>query len=64
MSKTNAEKFKEIFGFEPDINHCVLKSCSMCGKVSQKLKFDSGYAYGWCHHAKTWWNSEYRELEV
>lgn len=58
---TNKDKFKEVFGIEPDTGHCVIASCSVCGKGSQKLKFDSGYAWGYCHNAEKWWNKEYKE---
>ncbi len=49
---TNAEKYKEVFGFEPDIKSCPTDNCNVCPLANQK----------YCTENKSdWWNSEYKE---
>lgn len=50
---TNADRFKEIFGFEPDKNSCVIKK-SKCPEGSEVCH--GCYYYGW-------WLQEYKETE-
>ena len=46
---TNAEKYKEVFGFEPDKNMCPTTSCQECpGEVQE------------CICTCAWWDSEWR----
>lgn len=46
---TNAEKFKEVFGFEPDKSSCPTVWCIDCPLRS-------------CDSALEWWDSEYKGL--
>lgn len=48
---TNAEKYKEVFGMEPDIDSCPTLVCDNCPLLSWKPKCDI--------HCFEWWNSEY-----
>lgn len=53
MSMTNAEKFKEDWGFEPNVTHCPKigrESCMVCPYA--------GKCFEEC--ASDWWNSEYQ----
>ena len=50
---TNAEKYEEVFGFEPDLSACPVESCTKCPVKDKRLDSIS------C--SKIWWNSEYRE---
>ena len=46
---TNAEKYKEVFGFFPDLECCPTKNCSEC----------PSYAYNPnCNNS--WWLEEYK----
>lgn len=46
---TNAEKYKEVFGFEPNKNMCPTTSCQECpGEVQESI----------CTCA--WWDSEWK----
>ena len=50
---TNAEKYKEVFGFEPERRlDCICSDCTKCpidaNCCDKYLVFD-------------WWNSEYKE---
>ena len=46
---TNAEKYKEVFGFEPDTNRCPTTNCQDCpAEVEQ------------CICTCAWWDSEYK----
>ena len=47
---TNAEKYKEVFGLEPDIMACPTNECAKC----------PGVCYG-ALSVCTWWNEEYKE---
>ena len=47
---TNAEKYKEVFGLEPDIDVCPTFLCSRCPLENK------------CEGNKDiWWLSEYKE---
>ena len=49
---TNAEKYKEVFGFEPEINSCPTHICEDCPLATHK----------YCSKSKPdWWNNEYKE---
>ena len=49
---TNAQKFKEIFGLEPDIYSCPLRCPDgTCEFEEQDL----------CHTLSNWWSLEYKE---
>ncbi len=50
---TNAEKFEEIFGLEPDTTQCPIEDCSKCPL------YDEEY---YC--TETWWESEYKERGI
>lgn len=45
--KTNAEKFKEVFGFKPN-RRCVFGNCYDCIAYGEKECIDA------------WWNKEYK----
>lgn len=50
---TNREKFKEDFGFEPDVSHCPKigkEKCAVCPYAEKP--------FGKC--SADWWNSEYQ----
>lgn len=50
---TNAEKYKEVFGFEPDKGNCPSNDCGTCPLHDcdcRPLKA-----------AVDWWDSEYKE---
>ena len=48
---TNAEKYKEVFGFPPDKNLCPTESCKDCpGNLNEQ-----------CLCTCEWWESEYTE---
>lgn len=48
---TNAEKYKEIFGFPPDKGSCPTESCENCpGHLIESL----------C--TCKWWDDEYKEI--
>lgn len=51
---TNAEKYKEVFGFEPEYNNCIANVCNICPLVGKKC-FGTG--------VEDWWNSEYKEMK-
>ena len=48
---TNAQMYKKVFGFEPDMGNCPTHLCSNC-PIND---CDSGSATN-----ITWWNSEYK----
>ena len=50
---TNADKFKEVFGFKPFTNNCIN------GEV--KCKDCEYYDYGVCDAHNRFWNAEYNE---
>lgn len=55
-AQTNDDKFKEVFGFEPDKGTCVLlKSCEECS-LNEKCN-DNGM------RSVSWWNEEYKAPE-
>ena len=47
----NAEKYKEVFGLEPDIEMCPTKSCKDCPL----------YRSSCIEETRNWWNAEYKE---
>lgn len=51
--KTNAEKFKEVFGFKPYTNNCINGevNCDKC----------ECYDYGVCDAHNRFWDAEYNE---
>ena len=51
---TNAEKYKEVFGFEPDFNSCMADECYIC-----PLRKNGCISTG----TVVWWNSEYKEMK-
>ena len=53
MSKTNAQKYEEIFGFPPDEDMCPTKDCKKCPV--------DNYHDMYC--INEWWDSEYKEPE-
>lgn len=56
--KTNAEKFREVFGFEPYRDKCLADSCLKC--PLKKDGFDRT-----CHIGKMrdWWDELYKGAE-
>ena len=51
---SNIEKFKEVFGFEPNTNSCIIPEnqaeCVLCDNVEcDKCKYEN------------WWECEYKE---
>ena len=50
---TNSEKFKEVFGFEPDVNICIFHTISCPCKV-KCLSAD-------CDYGQEWWLKDYQE---
>ena len=52
---TNAEKYIEVFGVEPDPASCPAIECSKCPVCDfNKVEYCAGSSYDW-------WNSEYKE---
>lgn len=51
---TNAEKYKEVFGFRPDLC-CPTLNCCDCPLNERCFNTDG-------ENALTWWNSEYKEV--
>lgn len=48
---TNAEKYKEVFGFPPDKGSCPTECCEFCpGYVEE------------CLCTCKWWDDEYKEV--
>lgn len=54
---TNAEKFKEVFGFEPDADAMVVE----CPNSTAICKYQR--AMGRCHYEE-WWQEEYNGHDV
>lgn len=52
---TNAEKYKEVFGFEVDKSSCPTKLCKNCPLSDYK---DEPCRAGYSYH---WWDSEYED---
>lgn len=50
----NIEKFKEVFGFEPEVVNCLSDKCSMCPLKSRGREY-ACYA----KNRIDWWYSEY-----
>ena len=46
---TNAEKYKEVFGFEPNGYGCITKRCDDCPLVNTNCM------------THDWWHQEYKE---
>lgn len=53
---TNAEKYKEVFGFDPDIMGCPTFICTQCPLNGDKSKCNGDML-------SKWWTSEYKEQE-
>lgn len=55
---TNAEKFEEVFGFEPDTFRCPTYGCDKCpiSNVCNNNTKDFHYS-----DRQKWWYSEYKE---
>lgn len=51
---TNAEKYKEIFGFEPDMSACPTNNCKNCPRSDIRSI---------CRNTDTlnWWEEDYKE---
>lgn len=54
---TNAEKFKEVFGFEPAKDVCPDESCSI---AKDYVKTHSPHSYSCDDCIGWWWDSEYQ----
>lgn len=55
----NAEKYKEVFGVEPDLMSCIADRCSNCPlRCCVKIAEDRGVKC--IDIVKEWWNSEYK----
>ena len=51
---TNAEKYEEIFGYEPDKGMCPARLCKDCPlSPDGRTTCPAGYPY-------SWWTSEYK----
>lgn len=55
---TNAEKYKEVFGFSVDPSNCPSTTCEGCPCAMKNIVGDIS-----CIDASTyeWWKSEYKE---
>lgn len=53
--KTNADKFKEVFGFEPCTDLCVLEKGVRCKECEYKGATEDGTC------CSKWWEEEYKE---
>ena len=51
---TNAEKFKDVFGFNPDIE-ALIYDCPT-HSLSEKCKYQDDLG---CCHCESWWQDEY-----
>ncbi len=59
---TNAEKYYEIFGVEPDTSGCPTERCSNCPlRQCSKIAEDTGIKI--TEVVKAWWKSEYKKPE-
>lgn len=57
---TNAEKYKEIFGFEPDTTSCPTEECGNCPlRHCTKMSEETGIKTSLL--IKAWWSGEYKE---
>ena len=55
---TNAEKHKEVFGFEPRMDKCPSEYCCDCPlKPYGRERACNSY------RMREWWNAEYKENE-
>ena len=54
---TNAEKFKEVFGVEPDTESMAIE----CPNSFTRCKYQ--WSMGRCH-CEEWWQEEYKEHDV
>ena len=50
---TNAEKYKEVFGFPPDYDNCPTELCGEC-PIDCSVDFERERIFDW-------WNEEYKE---
>ena len=58
---TNADKFEEVFGFEPKIADCVAVDCLQC-PIADWKRLD--FCEGCGKNVKKWWyHTEYKEPE-
>lgn len=57
---TNAEKYAEVFGLNPDTSNCPTDDCNVCPCAVKDPDIKGGIACmaSRCH---VWWNSEYKE---
>ena len=53
---TNAEKYKEIFGLEPEIESCPVYDCIHCPMYNDK----PGEYYCRKNTGQNWWDGEYK----
>ena len=49
---TNAEKYKEVFGFPPDRGNCPAEECKIC-----PINCSAGFG---CENILKWWDKEYK----
>lgn len=56
---TNAEKYKEVFGFYPSFTDCVCEMCEKCPIDNGNLDYLSCVD----EHKIDYWNSEYKEVD-
>lgn len=55
---TNAEKYKEVFGLDPDTNTCPTMNCSDCPYRKDNDVFPDCF-----NSCSGWWLSEYKEVK-
>lgn len=56
---TNAEKFEEVFGFEPNVHSCMRRECTVELKLADLLdKLPVTLDCGTC--SEDFWDSEYK----
>lgn len=59
---TNAEKFEEVFGFEPNVHSCMRRECTVKLKLADLLdKLPVILDCGTC--SEDYWDSEYEGVE-
>lgn len=58
---TNAEKYEEVFGMQPDKSNCPTSDCKIC-PCANVFENENGISVE-CRAAQTyeWWNQKYKE---
>lgn len=56
---TNAEKYKEVFGFEPDMKSCPTYKCLECPCCEV-----IGCKHVCGKDTRAWWQDDYKEVNV